>query len=167
MSDSLAAAPPAPIPRSPWVLVPPPPMFVAMFLAGTLLGRWLPAALVPGELAGLARGLGIGALVAAGLLIVSAPLLFLVHRTTIIPHAEARTLVTGGPFRFTRNPMYLALVTAYLGVALVLDVLWPVVLLALPIWVLATRVIPFEERRMEAAFGDAYRAYRRRVRRWL
>ncbi len=163
-----SGSPPMEAPRrSRWLLVPPPPLFVFAFMAGAQFGRVLPMSLVSPGIYPYARGLGFVALVAAGLLLVSAPALFLLHRTTIIPHGNAQRLVTGGPFRFTRNPMYLALTTAYLGLALVVNVLWVLPLFALPLWVLQTKVIPFEEQNLGRLFGEEYRTYQQRVRRWL
>lgn len=153
--------------RSRWVLVPPPPLFVASFIAGVALASAVPIALVPPSLHVLTRVLGIALIVAAALLVVVAPALFLRHRTTIIPHGRARTLVTGGPYRVTRNPMYLGLTAAYVGVALIVNVVWPLVFLIVPLAVLQLRVIPFEEATLERIFGDEYRSYQQRVRRWV
>ena len=153
--------------RSFWLYVPPPPLFVATFLASVLVGRLVHPVVVPASVAPLAWGLGLASLGAAGGLLVSACLLFLRRRTTIIPFGAARTLVTAGPYRVTRNPMYLGLVTAYVGAALIANAVWPLVFLALPVWVLQRRVIPFEERTLAQIFGDDYRAYQQRVRRWI
>ena len=153
--------------RSFWMYVPPPPLFVATFLAGMLVGRQVYPAVVPAAVAPVAWGLGIVALGAAGGLLASACLLFLRRRTTIIPFGAARSLVTAGPYRVTRNPMYLGLVTAYVGAALIANAVWPLVLLALPVWILQRKVIPFEERTLAQIFGDDYRAYQQRVRRWI
>ena len=72
-----------------------------------------------------------------------------------------------GPFRFTRNPLYLGLALLYLGIALWLGVLWPVVLLPALILLVQQVVILREEAYLESRFGEAYRAYRARVRRWF
>lgn len=152
--------------RSLWVLVPPPPLFALSFVAGMQVARVAPLSL-PAMLHPLARVVGVVLIAFAVLLIGSAVALFIRQRTTIIPHASARFLVGGGPFRITRNPMYLGLTAAYLGVALVMNALWPLAFLALPLWVMQTRVIPFEEQTMVRIFGDEYRAYQRRVGRWL
>jgi len=93
---------------------------------------------------------------------------FTVQSAQIIPSSESHsTLVTTGPFRFSRNPMYLGLVVIALGAALLAGtwLMWlvPVVLFVLDNFV----IIPFEERSMDQALGDAYRAYQARVRRWL
>jgi protein-S-isoprenylcysteine O-methyltransferase Ste14 len=89
------------------------------------------------------------------------------HRTTVNPYAGASELCTGGPFRFSRNPIYLGDWFVLVGVALLLNTPWPLVFAPL-IWVmLRFGVIRHEEAHLEAKFGDAYRAYKARVRRWL
>jgi protein-S-isoprenylcysteine O-methyltransferase Ste14 len=100
-------------------------------------------------------------------LLAPAPALFLLRHTTIIPHADAKTLITGGPYRFTRNPMYLALTIGYVGAALAMNALGPLLLLSVPLWVLEKKTIPFEEANLTRIFGDEYRAYQQRVRRWI
>lgn len=87
--------------------------------------------------------------------------------TSFLPFHEPRALITRGPFRFTRNPLYLALALAYAGAALVWELLWPLLLLPVAIGLVTRRVIHAEEAYLEKAFGEDYRAYRRRVRRWL
>lgn len=86
----------------------------------------------------------------------------------IFPWSESHTaLVASGPFRFTRNPMYLGILVIGVGAALVAGTwaMWlvPVVLFVLDHFV----IIPFEERSMEHTFGDSYRSYKARVRRWI
>jgi protein-S-isoprenylcysteine O-methyltransferase Ste14 len=76
-------------------------------------------------------------------------------------------MVTWGPYRFTRNPMYVGLTIAYLGEALLLHQLWPVVLLPLVIAYVHWIVIPLEESKLQEAFGDHYVQYRARVGRWV
>jgi len=76
-------------------------------------------------------------------------------------------LVAYGPYAFTRNPMYVGMVTITLGVALLVGApllfAAPVLLFLLDNFV----IIPFEEAKMERQFGDAYRAYKGKVRRWI
>ena len=95
-------------------------------------------------------------------------LLFRRERTEIDPtSATNRTLVIRGPFRFTRNPMYLGLVVATFGVAFWVGSL---PMFAVPFLVFATvnrAHIPFEERKMRQQFGAAFDRYTRRVRRWI
>lgn len=94
--------------------------------------------------------------------------LFRREKTEISPTSPANArLVTSGPYRLTRNPMYLGLVVLSLGIAVWVGA-WP--MLAAPIAVFATANfvhIPFEEAKMRRQFGDTYDAYTRRVRRWV
>jgi protein-S-isoprenylcysteine O-methyltransferase Ste14 len=78
------------------------------------------------------------------------------------PHIEER-----GPFRFTRNPMYLQMVLACLGIAVILANGWVLLLTPVVGWLLQRLAILPEEAYLERKFGEDYRAYKRRVRRWL
>ena len=93
--------------------------------------------------------------------------LFARQRTTILPAGAPARLVRGGPFRVTRNPMYLALLASYTGLALILDLPWALATLAAPVAVLQRAVIPYEEAQLRARFGSGYAAYAAEVRRWL
>jgi protein-S-isoprenylcysteine O-methyltransferase Ste14 len=94
-------------------------------------------------------------------------LLFQKAGTTRVPGQASTTFVTWGPYRFTRNPMYVGLGLAYLGEAGMLRHLWPVILLPLVFAYVNWGVIPVEEARLREVFGDEYDRYRTRVRRWL
>jgi protein-S-isoprenylcysteine O-methyltransferase Ste14 len=87
--------------------------------------------------------------------------------TPVHPAEQPTALVTTGPFRFTRNPMYLGMTLALLGTAILFAKLIPLVIPFVFAWVISMRFIRHEEERMEALFGDAYADYTRRVRRWL
>ena len=76
-------------------------------------------------------------------------------------------LTTQGPFRYTRNPSYLALAIIYAGIATLRNSLWAVLLLPLVVYVIQREVIGREERYLERAFGEEYLAYKARVRRWV
>ena len=89
------------------------------------------------------------------------------HRTTVNPYSGASTLCTRGPFRFSRNPIYLGDWFLLSGVSLLLGTFWPLVFAPL-IWIMIRfGVIRHEEVHLEAKFGDAYRDYKARVRRWI
>jgi protein-S-isoprenylcysteine O-methyltransferase Ste14 len=94
-------------------------------------------------------------------------LIFHRARTTRVPGESSTTLVTWGPYRFTRNPMYVGLSVAYLGEAGMLHQVVPVILLPLAIAYVNQVVIPVEEGRLLAVFGAEYERYRDAVRRWL
>lgn len=87
--------------------------------------------------------------------------------TTPDPHGDVTAFVTVGPFRFTRNPMYLGLLVFQVAAALVLDNAWILFLVPLAWLVLDRVVIVGEERYLAARYGQAYDDYRGRVRRWL
>ena len=93
--------------------------------------------------------------------------LFTRRRTTFKPFAESQRLVRDGPFRLSRNPMYLGMVLAALGIAMLLGTLTPFIVVAGLAWVLHVRFVTVEEAMLEDAFGDEYRNYRRQVRRWV
>jgi protein-S-isoprenylcysteine O-methyltransferase Ste14 len=89
------------------------------------------------------------------------------HRTTIVPHHPVATLLTGGVYRLSRNPMYTGLAVAYLGLALLSGCWWPLALWPLVIVVVRQLVIRPEEHYLTQRFGQTYTDYRSRVRRWL
>jgi protein-S-isoprenylcysteine O-methyltransferase Ste14 len=76
-------------------------------------------------------------------------------------------LTTEGPFRYSRNPSYLALAMIYAGIASLRDSLWAMLLLAPVVWMMQREVVGREERYLEHAFGEEYLTYKRRVRRWV
>ena len=83
------------------------------------------------------------------------------------PWKPTPELVEAGPFRLTRNPMYLQLVLVCVGFALLLANIWILILTPLGAWLLQRFAILPEEAYLERKFGERYRAYKRRVRRWL
>lgn len=93
----------------------------------------------------------------------------LVHRagTGIMPFSPATALVTSGPYRFTRNPMYLGLAGTLLGAAVLMGTLTPFVVIPAFMALVADRFIQSEETQLERTFGSQYLDYKARVRRWL
>jgi protein-S-isoprenylcysteine O-methyltransferase Ste14 len=89
------------------------------------------------------------------------------QHTAVYPNQRARLLVENGPYRHTRNPMYLGMTFLYLGVTALLNSWWALLLLPVVLWALVRLVISREERYLAAEFGEHYGAYRRRVRRWI
>ena len=76
-------------------------------------------------------------------------------------------IVESGPYRFTRNPIYLAMLLGLIGLAIAFDTLWLLVMLVPFALVIRYGVVAREEAYLERKFGDAYRGYQLRVRRWL
>ena len=88
-------------------------------------------------------------------------------RTTTVPGQTSVQLVTWGPYRFSRNPMYVALAIAYLGETFILRQIWPLILLPFTLAYVNWVVIPLEERTLSDTFPEGYQRYQGRVRRWL
>lgn len=149
------------------VFVPPPLLFVLPLVAAKMLNSrspWLIADGPPAVLALLAL-LVIATGVWIGMASVSA---FGNAKTTVLPAGRPTTsIVERGPYRFTRNPMYLAMACAYLGLATLLNSLWALAFLPVVLIVVDRLVIQREERYLAAKFGEAYLRYCMRVRRWL
>ena len=93
--------------------------------------------------------------------------LFLRNRTTLSPYESPSVLLTTGPFRFSRNPVYLAMVAILFGSAVVMGTITPFLFPVLFIVIIEVLFIPDEERMLEEGFGREYREYKREVRRWI
>jgi protein-S-isoprenylcysteine O-methyltransferase Ste14 len=154
-------------PATPGVRIPPPAVFAAAFLIGLALDRWVLSLGLGGIPRSALLATGWLLIVAAILLIWWAVVTFVRARTTFLPTRPARTLVATGPFRYSRNPMYVGMSAFYIGLSLLMRTAWPLVLLPLVLISLYAFVIRREERYLGDAFGDEYAAYRARVRRWL
>ena len=87
--------------------------------------------------------------------------------TTVSPYSESTALVTSGPYRISRNPGYLGMALGYGGTALLAGALWPFATLIPTLTLIEYGVIRREEPYLERTFGDEYRDYRARTRRWL
>lgn len=145
----------------------PPPVYLLTF-AGLMWGvnAWSPLAHLmaePWNRAGLL-------LIALAVLVDfwSLGLFFRAHTTFNPMHPErTKALVTTGPYRYTRNPMYVGMLVILSGWGLWLGSLSPLLLLPVFVWVLTAMQILPEEKILEQTFGGAYRDYKAHVRRWL
>ncbi len=115
----------------------------------------------------LAVSIGAVLLVLALLLSLSAFALFWRKHTSVMPQRPTTAIIQSGPFRMTRNPLYLSMTLIYIGVCLVMNTAWPLLLLPLLLLTMHRGVILREERYLEQKFGDEYISYRSRVRRWI
>jgi protein-S-isoprenylcysteine O-methyltransferase Ste14 len=146
--------------------VPVPWVFVLTYLIGVVLehvhhGTISPTAALVSTKTGAVL-FAVGAVIAGWGLV-----LFHRAKTTTVPGKLSGKLVTRGPYRFTRNPMYVGLILAYLGEAGLMKQIWPVVLLPFTIAYIHWTVIPVEEAKLEEAFPDEYKQYRSQVQRWF
>jgi protein-S-isoprenylcysteine O-methyltransferase Ste14 len=146
------------------VMFPPPLLYVLFFAAGAFLDRIAP---LPQPPAAVARPLGAAFVLAFVVLTVLSLRHFWAAGTSVVPIRPTTALVVGGPYRFTRNPMYLSLLLLYAGVSLLLDLVWPLLLGPGVVWIVNEWCIGPEERYLAEKFGDEYHHYRARVRRWL
>lgn len=146
------------------VPVPPPLIYAAGLLAGMAAERVSPSPDLPKD---LARPVGVLTMGAGAALIASSAGLFRRSGTSVMPVRPTTVLVGTGPYRFTRNPMYVGMACLHAGLALRMQATWSLVLLAPVLLTVDRVVIAREERYLERAFGDQYRRYRTRVRRWV
>jgi len=148
----------------PATLLPPPLIYAVVLLAAWWLNTQWPWPLDLGRAGHVAAWVLIALGLAGFAWALSA---FRGHQTTVNPYKAASTLVTGGPFRYSRNPIYVSDWLVYAGVTLLLQTLWPLLFVPL-VWALMRYgVIAHEEAHLQAKFGDAYGEYTAHVRRWL
>lgn len=88
-------------------------------------------------------------------------------RTAVHPYHSSSRIVASGPFRFSRNPLYMGLNAVLVGVTFMLDSWWGFLVLVPVLLVMHYGVVLREERYLEGKFGDTYRAYREAVRRYF
>jgi len=154
---------PSSVPNTfPW-----PPILLGLAIAGAVGAGWL----MPIEWPGLgdtpARVIGVGIGLGGLVLFVWGVVNLTMAGTTVLPDVASTVLVTWGAFRRFRNPLYLGEVMMLLGVAELTRNIWFVIfagLFAIAVTYLA--ILP-EERHLEETFGDAYRDYKERSRRWI
>ena len=156
--------PPSDAHDSPGVHIPPPLFYVAAIGSGALLRRSMPLTIGGGAVRVIAAWLFVALF--AGLLVWSF-VWFARQKTTVIPNKPASALVLDGPFRFTRNPLYLAMALLTIGAGLWLNTWWVLILLIPAVALVDRFVIAREEAYLRRRFGAEYDAYTARVRRWL
>jgi protein-S-isoprenylcysteine O-methyltransferase Ste14 len=150
-------------PDIPHVIAPPPLIYGLPLLAGILLQHFRPQTVVP-HLWALVLG---PLLTLIGFIWLPAVISFWRAGTHPQPWRPSTALVVTGPYRLTRNPMYVGFTCMYLGISFWVNSLWPLLLLPVVLLVMDRGVIAREEVYLERRFGDPYRAYRAQVRRWL
>ncbi|GAC1366158.1 MAG: isoprenylcysteine carboxylmethyltransferase family protein [Herpetosiphon sp.] len=146
------------------MMIPPPLLFVGGLAAGLTLNHVVPRRWLPPR---VARALG-GACVALGLTLGGVSFGTMEGAGTAAdPREPSTTLVDRGPFRYSRNPIYLSFTLIYVGVASLANSLWAMLVLPIPLVLIRRQVVRREEPYLTRTFGAQYTEYRARVRRWI
>ena len=157
--DTIASRPS----RVPW----PPLIYLAAVVFGALLHAALPLPWLASPLSDMLFAFGCLAAIAAVVLDVSALRALHTVGTTVLPHRGAEHLATGGAFRLTRNPIYLAYTLFLIAFGLVAGIAWFLPLAVLAAFATRKLAIDPEEKHLALRFGRTYRDYAKRVRRWI
>jgi protein-S-isoprenylcysteine O-methyltransferase Ste14 len=142
----------------------PPVIYAISLLAGVLINVAVPLPFLP---ATLAEPLGLPVLVVATALFLFSVMKFRAADTPLPARKPTTAIVTTGPYRFSRNPIYLAFSLYQLGTAILLNSSWLLATLAMAVALVNSVVIPAEEQYLERKFGAEYLDYKASVRRWL
>jgi len=146
------------------VMVPPPLVFLG-YLIGAFILNWIVPFPAPWTfILRLAGGL---AIIGGILFVGSAFLQMQKSNTPVDPREPVTAFVTSGPYRFTRNPIYLGLFLVYLGFTLLASTLWGLIASPFLIWTITQAVIHAEEIYLTEKFGEQYKQYCLRVRQWI
>jgi protein-S-isoprenylcysteine O-methyltransferase Ste14 len=149
---------------APDVRIIPPLVYLAGLIAGFIISIWIPTKVLPNDLAWTLGGI----LILCGACLAGAAIFrFKRVGTTVRPDRAPSSLVVAGPYKFTRNPMYLGLAFVYLGITTAGQSAWALVLLPVVLTMIRQRAIGPEEAFLEQKFGAAYTTYKAKVRRWL
>jgi protein-S-isoprenylcysteine O-methyltransferase Ste14 len=148
----------------PGVIAPPPLIYLGFLLVGFLIDWVVPVPVLPDD---VQYPVGIVLIVVGLVPFVSAVWMFRKVGTNIPTRKPTMEIVTSGPNRFSRNPIYLGMTAVYAGIAVAADSIWVLALLVPVLVIIHYGVILREERYLEAKFGEEYRRYEASVRRWL
>jgi protein-S-isoprenylcysteine O-methyltransferase Ste14 len=149
----------------PGVIAMPPFLYLGVFLAA-VIAQWLVPLPIFTRTA-MAVTLGLTMAVAAIAVAGWGRRTMTAAGTNVRPTRPATTIVTAGPFRYSRNPLYVALTLLYVGLTTAVNTWWGMVLLVPLLATMHFGVVLREERYLDRKFGDSYRAYRSRVRRYV
>jgi|SRR6516162_3385904 protein-S-isoprenylcysteine O-methyltransferase Ste14 len=153
------------LPDNAGVLVRPPVAWALAVVSGLALGWLVPSPFLPNR--SLAAWTGSGVFVLALGLLAWASATIRGSGSNIPTNRSTTTIVETGPYRFSRNPIYVAMFLGLIGLAVAFDDLWLLASLALFALVIRYGVVAREEAYLERKFGDVYARYRARARRWL
>jgi len=156
-----------PSPDNDGVVILPPLVFLVALIAGYVVWWFWPVPIAPTAWDIPVRLAGAVITVAGIWLMLAAVVRFLREGTTPTHWEPTTKVVSAGPYRFSRNPMYVGMALFQAGAAMAGNALWPLLLVIPAIWIIQTQVIAREERYLEAKFGEEYRRYKAQVRGWI
>lgn len=151
---------------NPGVYIPPPLVYVVIFLVSLLIQKLLPLDRTF-FYSTIAANVGIVLLICAAVFAVPAVVQFIRSKNNIVPIRPANSLQTTGIYSITRNPMYMSLLLFYAGLAITKGNWWTMILIPALILIVQGYIIRKEEAYLERKFGEDYAAYKKRVRRWI
>ena len=146
------------------VIFPPPLIYGGFLLIGFVIDYYWPIPLLPNAVQYTVGGV---LMVLALTIVFPAFKMFRIIGTAVRPDRPTTAIITGGPYRFTRNPLYLALAVLYAGIAIAADSIWAFGLLVPVLLIMNRGVIGREEKYLDGKFGEEYRRYKASVRRWV
>jgi len=145
------------------VPLPPPLIFLGLFVIGSVTGYFIPIPLLPGA-AALPTGIVIAL---AGVYLSFVSLREFARAKTPPDFRPVKAIVSAGPYRYTRNPIYISFSTIYAGLGIAFNSLVAFLPLLVAIAVVDRVIVPREERYLEHRFGEEYLRYKAKVRRWV
>ena len=149
---------------SPQVIAPPPLIYLSGFTVGIVLHLLKPLPFLPKN---LVLPLGVVLIVISIMLVITAMREFIKAKTNIDVRKPTTSIVSTGPYQFTRNPIYLSMTLLVLGIAVWVNTLWILITLVLVLLVMQFGVIAREEAYLVKKFGGEYLQYKTKVRRWM
>lgn len=152
------------VPDRPRIIAPPPAIYLGFLGLGLLLECLWPTRLLSWPIAA-----GAGSLILiSGLVGLLAAIRTLWRaQTPLNPYKPTTAIVTDGPFRFSRNPIYVSNTLVFVGLSIALDACWTLALTPVLVCIVQIGVIAPEEEYLERKFGEEFLRYKRQVRRWV
>ena len=152
------------VPDKAGVIIFPPFLFLLAIVFSIIIRYVLPTPFLPFS---VALSFGIGLLIVAVIITKKAVTTFRLHKTTVNPSGATTTIVNTGIFQFSRNPMYVSFIIIFIGISIMFN-LWYGIILLIPLLVIVQKgIIEREETYLTQKFGEEYLSYKRKVARWF
>lgn len=152
---------------TPGVIAPPPLIFLSGLILGGIIQWFRPIYIFPAKYLFLARSAGVLLIVFGLGIILAAKIKMQKAKTNIEPWKPTNAIISDGIYSFSRNPIYAAMISIYLGAALIFNAVWFLPFLVPVLTAMIYGVILREERYLEKKFGAEYLDYKKKVRRWI